>query len=307
MRKLGATGDSLELLLDTVCSMFGAIVLIAILVALQAQTSSVPSAGDQAGSELLRRRIAAAEADLAGVQSMAAAVNAGPMDPALAALALEKGQLTQAISEAKERAAKSNASLETQIAQQTVDFSAEAKNLTAREASLRRQLEEAANALKTQDENRQRLEGRTKELQQRLQAEKDAKTVTLRFPKERAQTKRSINVICKFGRVYPLQLARGIKNVQTIEWKDLGDSAITRPIEAQGWTLPADAQPIARLLDHESSREAYFAFFVYPDSFDIFHALRERVTAAGFDFGVSLEEAGAELKWGSKGSTPPPL
>ncbi len=48
----------------------------------------------------------------------------------------------------------------------------------------------------------------------------------------------------------------------------------------------------------ETGRAAYFAAF---------HALRDQAAAAQIDFGVELEPAGADLVWGSKGTTPPPL
>ena len=64
MRKLGQNRDSLELLLDTVCSMFGAILLIAILVAplIAANCPGPIIPVGELAPEILQRRIATAEA-----------------------------------------------------------------------------------------------------------------------------------------------------------------------------------------------------------------------------------------------------
>ena len=307
MRKLGRTSsDALELLLDTVCSMFGAILLIAILVALMAQTAKVDSPSDQASAEMLRRKIATAEADLAETHRLTIQL-AAPADSPSASLAAEKQQIEQALAAARAQRDRMSTQLQDQVARQTVDFSAEWKKLIADLRALERKQEEIANALKAQDQNSARLNGRVAEISKLIQQEKEARVVTLRFPKERARTKQSLAVICKFGKIYPIMDADGRKNDTAIAWTGKGDGELSRPVEALGWTVAGNKAAIDHLLRSVPKGEIYLAFYVYPDSFDAFHSLRDQAAAAQIEFGVELDRAGSDLIWGSEGCTPPPL
>ena len=86
---------------------------------------------------------------------------------------------------------RTRAQLKDQVARQTVDYSAEWKKLVADLRALERKQEEVANAKKAQDQNSARLNGRVAEIVKQMQQEKEARVVTLRFPKERARTKRA--------------------------------------------------------------------------------------------------------------------
>lgn len=308
MRKLGRTSsDALELLLDTVCSMFGAILLIAILVALMTQTVKVESSSGKASAEMLRRKIATAEADLSETHRLTEQVSV-PADSPAAALAAEKEKIDQALAAARAQRDRMSGQLQDQVTQQTVDYSAEWKRLTANLRALERKQEEINNAIKSQDQNRERLAGRTAEISKLVEQEKAARVVTLRFPKERARTKRSLAIICKFGKVYPILNADGHKNDTTIAWKAKGsDSEISNPIEALGWTTAGNKASIDRLFQRLQKGDTYLAFYVYPDSFEAFRSVRDQGVSAQLEFGVELESAGTELLWGSKGTSPPPL
>lgn len=308
MRKLGRTSsDALELLLDTVCSMFGAILLIAILVALMAQTAKVDSSGEQASAEMLRRKIATAEADLAETQRLTAALTA-PTENPTAALAAEKQKIEQVLAAARAQRDRTAMQLQDQIDRQTVDFSAEWKKLFADLQSQQRKQEELNNAVKAQDQNTARVNGRMAEISKLIHQEKEARVVTLRFPKERARTKRALPVICKFGKVYPLMDADRKRNNATIAWTAKGsDADLSRPIAGLGWTPAGNKAAIEDLLRKIPSEETYLAFYVYPDSFDAFHSVREQAIAAQLDFGVELERPGDDLVWGAEGTSPPPL
>ena len=308
MRKLGRTSsDALELLLDTVCSMFGAILLIAILVALMAQTAKMDTPAEQASSEMIRRRIATAEADLANSVRLLAAI-ATPADENANALAAEKKQMEDRLATARADREKSGTKIQDEVAMATVDFSTEWKKLIAKLRAIQQRQEETANAIKTQDQNTSRLNGRLAEISKLVQKEKDMRVATLRFPKERARLKGSFAVICKFGKLYPVTLSDGRKNTSTIEWKSKGfDSELSLPMEALGWTKSDHKAEIAKLLHDAPKEQLYLAFYVYPDSFDVFRFIRDQAVAEQWEFGVELERAGNSLTWGSKGSSPPPL
>lgn len=306
MRKLGRSSDSLELLLDTVCSMFGAILLIAILVALMAQTAKVDSPGEQAGAEMLRRKIATAEADLAETQRLRNEL-AIPSDNSAAALASEKKQMEAALAAARAQRDQMAAQLQDQVVRQAVDYSAEWKTLTARLRGVQRRLEEVENDIKAREQNTTRMNDRVADISASIQQEKDARVITLRFPKERARTKKALPVICKFGKIYPVMDADGHENGTTISWTAKGRGKLSRPVEALGWTVEGNKTAIDQLLRSIPRGEVYLAFYVYPDSFDAFRGIRDQATASQIEFGVELDRAGSDLIWGSEGTTPPPL
>ena len=308
MRKLGRTSsDALELLLDTVCSMFGAILLIAILVALMAQTVKMETPADQASTEMTRRKISTAEADLAETRRLIADA-AVPSASGIAALTEEKQNLEQALEAARSQQEHMSSEVRDLVAKETIDFSAEWKKLTAELQALQRHLQEVENDIKTQDQNRVRLEGRIADVNKLIQKEKEAHHVALRFPKERARSKQTFNVICKFGKVYNLVDANGSKNDTTIAWTTLDeDSRRSRPIKELGWTMADNKAAIVQLLGSVPKSEFYITLYVYPDSFEIFRSLRDQAVLQQLDFGVQFEHAGSELIWGSKGSSPPPL
>ena len=308
MRKLGRSGgDSLELLLDTVCSMFGAILLIAILVALMAQTTEVVTTSDQASAEMMKRKIATAEADLAETRRLASAL-ATPAEQSSEALIEEKQQLELAVAAAREQRDQIGAEIRGQVADQTIDFSSEWKKLAGDLQALQARQEEAANAIKAQLQNTARLNGRVADIEKMIQKEKSGRVVTLRFPRERIKTKGAWPVICKFGKMYSLTNAGGGRNETTINWREKRPgSDVSKPIESLGWTIADHREAINKLQRSIPKREAYVAYYVYPDSFEIFHWLRDQAISQGLEFGVELEPAGVELSWGSEGTSPPPL
>jgi hypothetical protein len=306
MRKLGRNRDSLELLLDTVCSMFGAILLIAILVALMAQTARVDHSGEQATTEMLQRKIATAEADLAQAQRAIEQIGAPPASTA-GNLAAERKKLEAALAEARAQREKVKTLLQDQVARQTVDFSSEWKKLLAEQRELERRAMELENDIKAQEQNAARLKARAEDIGNSIQQAKEARVVNLRFPKERARTKRALPIICKFGKVYPLIDAQGQKNEATVVWSKKGSGELARPVEALGWNVAENGAGIDQLIASVPKAELYIAFYVYPDSFDAFHAVREKVIAAQIDFGLEMDRAGSDLFWGSSGTSPPPL
>ena len=306
MRKLGrSTSDSLELLLDTVCSMFGAIMLIAILVALLAQTGKVDSSAERSTAEMLERKIVAASADLALAQRLRDQLSQ-PADVNTAALAAEKRRMEQAVVALREKERSTDKQVGEQVSRQSADFSVEWKKLGAELAALERQQTEAANTIKAQDQNSERLRMRAAEMVKLTQTEKDARVAKLRFPKERARLKKSFAIIFKYGRVYPLHDESSIRNRRTIEWKTHDDADESIPIRDKGWTKE-DRVEIEGFLRKLPKGDFYLGFYVYPDSYEIFRATRDAAVAMGLEFGLEIIKGGSGMYWGTRGTTPPPL
>jgi hypothetical protein len=306
MRKPRGNGDSLELLLDTVCSMFGAILLIAILVALMAQTTRDEDSGARAGEQILQRKISTTEADLAETRRLLAQT-ATPSTTSATALAAEKRELLAAIAEARAENDQLQAQLQDHISRQTVDYGAAWKKLIRDQRSLEEQQKALAAEIRAQEEKTARLNSRADDLAHAIKTEKESRVVNLRLPKEHANAKRILPIICRYGRLYPLMDAQGKRNETTLVWSQKGSGSVARPVEALGWALPENKSALEDLFNGVHKSEYYIGFFVYPDSTEAFHTARELATAAQLDFGLELDRPGTDLNWGADGTTPPAL
>jgi hypothetical protein len=187
------------------------------------------------------------------------------------------------------------------------DYSAAEEKLIAQVRALDRKVHQVENELRADDQELARLQGRTRDVGRMIQNEKGARSVSLRFPKERVQTKSPFRIICKFNRVYPLRLKSGGRNETSIRWESKGnDSTASTPIEQEGWTTAADSARIESLLRALPKSEYYIVIYAYPDSFETFRAVREQATRMGLECGFELQPPEVTIIWGSSGNAPPP-
>jgi hypothetical protein len=300
------SGDSLELLLDTVCSMFGAITLIAILVGLLANTGDPHSTARQSSADMTRRRIATAEADLKDAESLKVRLPK-PDDSQIAASAIERKQLVEDLKEARKNEARASKDLQDSLRGQGESLNNDWNKLEQDRKALQRRIAEETNAIKAQEENARRLQLRIKEIGGQIQHEKEGRVVKLRFPREREKTKQPYPIICKFGKIYPVRDASMEQNMTMIKWVNEGRGKLSIPIDSEGWSPEKDEPAIRGMFHALSGSEFYVIFIVFPDSFDAYHDLRDRVTSAKLDFGLSIEPVNASIHWSEDGHTPPPL
>jgi hypothetical protein len=300
--------DSLDLLLDTMCNAFGGIILIAILIALLArQTPNSPlAAARQATSEMLERRIAAAEADLAAAQELQHRQANQPATPQ-AAMLDEKRSLEATLEALRGEVSALDAQTAEQAKTQALDPGSQIKDVLEAQRKLAREAADLRNAIAAQEQNSARLSQRLQELGAQIEKTQDAQVVKLRFPKERTRTKRAFHIIFKYGKVYSIIGLDGRRNDRSIRWTDKGDSEMSQPMSEFGWDPVADRATIQRLLRGIKQAEDYLALYVYPDSFAAFRSVRDAAVADGWEFGMEVQRANDELIWGSTGTTPPPL
>ena len=302
-RRTLAPADSLELLLDTMCNTFGGIILIALLVALLSRTGG-SSAESPPSRALYEQRIALAEAELAALRketgSRANSDNAAP----LAEVAVAAESLTAARADAAAASTDATQRVESIAATSGAAWAVLAEELRA----LARREVELQNLIDATEAETARLREREAALRTRAQQERDAQTVKLRFPKERARTRASLPVICQHGRVYPLRTADGARDGLNINWRTVGaDADESTPVPERGFRLPADGNSLREFLRGMKEENVYVAFYVYPDSYDAFRIAKEAAIEARYEFGIEVVRAGSKIIWGSRGSTPPPL
>lgn len=299
-------GDSLDLLLDTVCSMFGAITLIAILVALLARTGNATSEVQQASGDMLQRKVALAESDIEALRRARAQMRPRAQDSIAESLAEKKRLLAAVDAERKKREA-TDTQLVAEVADQNADFGAESKKLVAELKAVERRQAEVANATASEAQNTVRLRNRANELSTLNEREKQAQVVNLRLPMERTKTKKMFPVVCKFGKVYPLFDGKRRKNESSVVWQAAKNGETSMPVESSGWSPDRDSAELADWQRGVDGSQYYIAYFVYPDSLATFRAIRGRAVAAGFDVGFELIPAQEILFWSDTGTVPPPL
>ncbi len=302
-RRALVPADSLELLLDTMCNTFGGIILIALLVALLSRTGGA-SPEAPASHALYSQRIALAEAELEALRKQAgawpASDNAAPLDEvalAAEALAAARADAVAATTDAAQRA-------DAIAAGGGAAWAALAEELR----SLARCEAELHNLIAATEAETARLRGREAALNAQVKQQREAQTVKLRFPKERARTRSSLPVICQNGRIYPIYTSSRSLDRVNIQWRSAGaDAEESTPLPERGLQLPANGGGWRDLLRAMKAENMYLAFYVYPDSYEVFRAAKELAIESQFEFGIEVVRAGRKLIWGSSGSSPPPL
>ena len=252
------------------------------------------------------RRIATAEGDLKDAEALKQRLSK-PNDNQFAGLIVEKKHLEDALKEAKSDEARASNDLKNSATEQGGSQNKEWKALEEEWKETQRRIVEESNAIKVQEENSQRLRSRIKEIVGQIEHEKESRVVKLRFPREREKTKQSYPIICKFGKIYPVLDRSAKENTKMIKWADKEDARVSLPIESEGWSIETDDAAISGMLGKLSSAEYYVTFLVYPDSFDAYRGLRDRVISAKLDFGLTIESMNTTILFTPDGHTPPPL
>ena len=295
MRKLRFQAeDSLDLLLDTLCNVFGSIILISCLLALVSGPEPVAAppgegAAMLAARQALERRIAAAEEEVKGLKELKDKLT-GDDQAKLAALNAELEELRK--TQDRLRADKEHAMKPT-------DDSKPPSGPSEQDlAELRRQVREAEQRITNAAMQKNAAELTEKELRQRLaklkeqlSEEKQGQHVeVVRFPKEHDTKKNPMAVLLKHGEVFPVYDAEG-NRFPGLVFKDLpGDDEATSvdPQSGKGLRIGRDLMVLRRLLATAKRGDLYAAIYLFPDSFEQMRALRPLLDEAGIDFGFEI-------------------
>ncbi|MDC0309462.1 hypothetical protein OAL72_01795 [bacterium] len=303
--------DSTGLLLDTVCNVFGGIILIALLVALLAQETESQLKLDvnpDARMELLQRRVDRIIAENTRVRTKNAEMEkqlAALIDPAI-------GKLLDTIESSKQELARMRNSL---VAMQR---KLEISNLDADD--LLENLKQAraeANAELAREESRSlRLEAQLSQFKQQEQeltaqrkAAREKQTVRLRLPKERTTGKEHVWVLVQYGKLYPTYLRQGsreIRNNISIRWTNQLGSRKAEPIADRGIAVLKNGEEWQRYLRSLDARREYIAFVVWPDSYKAFNAAKLSAVSRGMSYGWEIWESSQDIYFGPNGTHPDP-
>ena len=303
--------DSTGLLLDTVCNVFGGIILIALLIALLARETESQLKTDinpDARMELLQRRVSRIIAEIERVR-----LNNTEMEKELAALTDPAiGKLLNTVEAAKQELDQMRNSLVTKqreleisnldatdLLEKIEQAKAEADAELAQEGSRSLGLEAKLNQLKQQEQA----------LAEQRKAAKEKQTVRLRLPRERITGQEQVWVLVRYGKLYPTYLPQGsgeVRNQISIRWTKQLDSSKADPIAKQGFAVLRNDGEWKRYLRFLDARSEYVAFVVWPDSYKAFNVAKVSAVSRGMSYGWEIREPSEDIYFSSVGTTPKP-
>ena len=296
-------GDSLDLLLDTMCNTFGGIIMLAVLVTLLSKQERNGRATVDS-EEMMRRRIS--EAELTLKESRAANANlvteAGDPDTKKRLEAVVEKKALQAMLEVSARDAEAANASQPLAAQDAAARMAQLRDEMAKAAATRTDL---SNQLSTAEINTRRLTARASDLAKQAAALQSASVQKSRLPKEHSTSKSVVNVIVQYGKVYPVHTTSGARNTAHVEFTKNGNGVTVRPLPGAG--LDARSSDWRNWLNQLSASQDYIGFYVFEDSFGAFNAAKKVTVGAGFDYGWEPERlSSSPLSFGPVGSRPKP-
>ena len=286
-----ATGDSLELMLDTICNTFGGIVLITILLAVLTRDSATSREKElQSALESLTVNMEY-ERLVAKVQRLEESVQAfrraeGNLPQQMAELAREKRELEEREREIRER---------------ITDLAERERRFTSQQEELRRNVDEMQ---KEVERKRRDLKAKTEDL---ASAQARA-TFSIVLPQERQRTEGGPALILRYDKVYVWHEydSRGSRlglNVSEflVNREDATGIYVTPRPEKGIPIVPENAAAIVdRLRKCRAGNELDIG--LWPDTFDTWPVFREAVVKGGFRYRLLLmgEEGGLRDRGGTE-------
>lgn len=304
-----ADSDSLELLLDTLCNVFGGIVLIACLLAIlprQNQTSPMLPSED-AVAAMIERRSIYTEEEITRVMTEMDQLES-TTDPALAELQARRDSLRRVHErlrrEINEGLTKESSEAEARAISSQGDLYALAERLE--DLKLLRSMSEGAESATA--EKIRFLDQRLENLREESIKLVNGRTQAVRFARERPGEDSPSPVILRFNAVYPLVLGVDFEENPAIDRAPTGaDSFRADPIRGRGIVHPSADRFLIATLELAREKGQYVTLYLYPDSHEVFGEFKEALSKAKISYGLEFVSPERSLSFGSKGSMPPKL
>jgi chaperonin cofactor prefoldin len=309
-RSLGkASANSLELLLDTICNMFGSIILITLLIVIVTSEKPIDQILDTnqgPDREEIARRIETARLQIESLQNEIQKERANA--PAASADENHATDLQAQIQAAKTALQAALRDQQTAFDRTSPEFAQTLRDFKTRLESLAKEISELENQLSDSQRRRPALQAELASLQAAHKGLVGANTEKIRLPKERSTDKSPFFVICRYNKVYPVYVVSSSGNLRVnphVKTLSLdADSDAFLPIPEEG--IPADAQKIRSALSQTPSRY-YIVCLVFPDSVESFRQLRKGLGSVFPDIAWKPKRADDDvvLTTAGKGDAPP--
>ncbi|MEN3940078.1 hypothetical protein WJU23_02210 [Prosthecobacter sp. SYSU 5D2] len=311
MRKLrNQPSDSFDLLLDTLCNVFGSIILIACLLAMitrEPNENPVSAVVDVKGTGvLLEIRLEKAREELQRLQILSGELKLQDQG-STRALSAERDDLRATVErlrfdrdERTLQAQQDDIPLYTDPGGDLAGLREQAKKEGQRLADIMLQLQAVVS--KTTSSS-----GRVEQISRQMQEIENDRIQQLRMPREGRQTLDSRPVILKFGEIFPLsdEKKNAYLNVRRVVEAD--GSFTAHPIQTKGMFISRDGTRLKELFLRHKQTGGYITLYVYPDSYVTFRDLVRLIQDAGIPYGVEACTEHEVLNFSKRGSAPPPL
>ncbi|MCH2065253.1 MAG: hypothetical protein MK194_16185 [Roseibacillus sp.] len=301
---------SMDLMLDILTNVFGAVILIACLLAILPRHSgpSVLLPIAEAQSDMLERRIQRAEKDLADLQRELVRVEES-VDPQRASQAARLDSLKETFASLKEEVDRMSRGEEVLAEAQALSALGRREELERKLKDLKQQVVSAESLSRASQEKIDFLSRRKSELESQIEGAEKGKIQTVRFPREKGRAGNPFPVILKYGRVYPLAEGVTLKDSPTIKRTaiGLGNAFLAEPIKGRGHQLPAASGDLGVTLKVARRENLYVSIYVYPDSHDVFQIFKELIFESNLRYGLEFMPPEQSIRFSSSGSKPPEL
>ncbi len=304
--------DSLDLLLDTLCNVFGGIIMIACLLAMlsrphASKESTAPeNPTDHESGILLEKRIEMAQAELDGLQKLRAQLQSED-DPSLRPLIHQLGALRKTAQKLREEKATQDEITTLKLKQKVRDSGNEIARLREQEQEIERKLGVANRHAEAAAQMQQALQKKLVDLQLELDDVNQLKIEKLRFPRERVINKTASPIIIQYGQVFPLYDITGKPNPRVSQVHSVNGTFTAFAKKGEGLSPTLHAAALRDILKQLGGGNRYLTLYIYPDSYATFRELKKLIYEVGVDYGMNLREANSVLLFDPKGAKPAPL
>ena len=311
-RKLSSAteSDSLELLLDTLCNVFGGIVLIACLLAILPRQKMPPPLLPEATATaaMLERRMSLANEETARIEAEIARLSES-IDPKLAELQARRDSLKRT-SHRMQSEIRENQSRESSEADaRAIVGQANPVLLAERLKELKLEKSKTEGIEATATEKIGFLEERIKSLGDEAGKLAGGRTQAVRFPRERRASDSPFPIIIRYGAIYPLALGKGFEDNPGITKTPLLEEDAFRadPVRGSGIVNPSENEQLEATLREAAKKGHYATLYLYPDSHKMCGDLREILSKASMTYGLEFIDPERNLFFSSDGTAPPEL
>lgn len=295
-RRRAAAGDSLELLLDTICNTFGGIVFIALLIVLLLRETGIRR--DEPSETL-------PPAELETLAGRLEAVNAE-----LVALRTAQADLARRAAEYAPAETRDLLERRGQLEERTAQLRADRDATTVANATASAAVAQANVELDRQGEELREQTRRATKLETELRDVRTAKAEEIRNPVVRQKTAfRSIGLVVRYGRMYVWHRydasgnRAGLNTDEFVVVESRSNGLVTRPDPTKGVPLSSAEAASAVLARLHGFRPGtcYFEIIVRPDSFEQFAVLRDALIGAGYEYRLMPTDDAIVDRGGSDG------
>jgi hypothetical protein len=302
--------DSFDLLLDTLCNVFGSIILIACLLALFARNpeeTPVSAVVDVKGTGvLLERRLEKAREELQRLQLLSGELKLQDKE-GVRELAAERDDLRATVERLRFSREERNLQAQQQDMPLYTDPGGDLAGLREQAKKEGQRLADIMLQLQAVESKVTSASGRVEQISRQMDEIEDDRIQQLRMPREKPKTQESRPVILKFDEVFPLfdEKKNPFLNVRRVREAD--GSFTAHPKKTEGMLIPRDAARLKDLFLRHKQSGGYITLYVYPDSYIAFRELVRIIQSAGISYGIEACTEHEILNFTKKGSAPPPL